>query len=129
MDIKQVENELNIQLPNHYVAFITNNKNDYQLLDGFVFADVEYLIAINKLIGFYGEEKSIKHRLIIGETGGGDFYLINLQDSSDQHVYYFDHEESFEQSYDETNDQWNSNSFEKYDHLNAYLDDIKLLFI
>jgi hypothetical protein len=35
-------------------------------------------------------DKIIKSKLIIGDNGGGDFYLIDLVDKSDERVYVFD---------------------------------------
>lgn len=128
VDLNQIEAELSLQLPPHYVSFISNYNAPGHIFKNFIYTDSEHLIHLNKLIGFYADGKSIKRRLIIGDNGGGDFYLINLKDSTDHRVYYYDHEESVDESYDEESGNWDWDSFESSANLSTHLDDLRQLF-
>lgn len=122
-DIKNIENDLNINLPKHYVDFIQNFKGFQSrdlYLENFIYTDSEYLIQINKLLGFYLTAKFIKKKLFIGENGGGDFYLIDLENPEIEKVYYLDHEESTEKSYNPTTDTWKWDELEFYDNMNDF---------
>lgn len=51
-----------------------------------------------------------------------------LEDASYENVYYFDHEESTENSFDENTGLWNWDSFEKYESLKSYPTEVLSMF-
>jgi hypothetical protein len=112
-DIKEIEAALSIVLPKHYVEFMLDFPIALTLVQeefddsSFFYNNSKYLIKVNSFFGFHGQDKFIKNKLCIGENGGGDYYLINLEDHSDQEVLYLDHEESVEKFYDQEHDTWN----------------------
>ena len=93
--IEKVENALVITLPPHYVEFISTfdglSHSEYDI-GRFLYSEVDLLIEMNLLIGFHTGKKSVGKKLIIGDNGGGDFYMIDLENQSDQRVFFFDHE-------------------------------------
>jgi hypothetical protein len=97
IDLRKIENALGIALPPHYTSFMQQFEGfsieDGGLLDSFIYTDADHLIQINQLRRFYLTETPVKHKLIIGDNGGGDYYLIDLQNPLDERVNYFDHEE------------------------------------
>ncbi|RAW01823.1 SMI1/KNR4 family protein [Pseudochryseolinea flava] len=129
-DIQKIEQALLLKLPEHYVAFIEKFEGftgEDGILEGFVYANADELITKNLRVGFHTTEKTIKHKLIIGENGGGDFYLIDLQDHGDESVYYYDHEESHEH-YDEETQTWDWKSFEFDKNLSSHVDNLRVVF-
>lgn len=97
IDFRKIEDALGIELPQHYVSFMRQFRGfaieDAGLVDNFIYKDTDQLIQVNRISGFYSTEKPIKKKLIIGDNGGGDYYLIDLQHAADERVHYFDHEE------------------------------------
>ena len=99
-EIHKIEFELGITLPTHYTSYLTNFPPE--LLDlknqlgelTFIFDRVEQIIIINQALGFHKHNKSIKKKFCIGSNGGGDFYLIDLDNMNNERIYYYDHEES-----------------------------------
>jgi|JI10StandDraft_1071094.scaffolds.fasta_scaffold1104549_1 hypothetical protein len=121
--IKKIEDELGVKLPPHYITFLIDFdglKSSEVDLSIFLYNDPETVIEINRLIGFYSNTTLIKYKLIIGENGGGDYYLIDLNNPDDLRVIFFDHEESFENNYDNSKDTWNWEGFEFYQDIAAY---------
>ena len=83
---------------------------------------------MNKLVGFHLTDKIIKNKLIIGDNGGGDFYLIDLIDKADQRVYVFDHEETIENCFDSIKGTFDWDKFDKYDTVDSYRISIQEMF-
>jgi hypothetical protein len=127
-DIANIENELRVKLPSHYISFILAYKSNGFEFDNFLYTDPAIMIQMNRLVGFYGEDKIIKKRLIIGDNGGGDYYLINLEDQADRRVYVYDHEESVEKSYNKESQTWQWESVESYSTLENYKTELNRLF-
>jgi hypothetical protein len=98
IDFGKIEGALGVKLPQHYVSFMRQFKGfaieDAGLVDNFIYKDTDKLIRVNRSSGFHLTEKPIKKKLIIGDNGGGDYYLIDLQHAVDERVHYFDHEAS-----------------------------------
>ena len=97
IDFRKIEDALGVKLPPHYVAFMQKFKGfaieEAGLIDNFIYRDTDHLVKANRAAGFYSTEKPLKKKLIVGDNGGGDFYLIDLQNTADERVHYFDHEE------------------------------------
>ncbi|KXX71141.1 SMI1/KNR4 family protein [Flammeovirga sp. SJP92] len=133
-DIRKIELELNIELPQHFIDYITNYPIELTKLKTmlgellFLYDDPEQLISINQYLGFYGSEKLIKQKLCIGENGGGDYYLINLKELSDEKVYFWDHEESTERFYNEKTDTWEWEKLEFSKNLKEHEKEILEIF-
>lgn len=130
-EIKRIEKELSIDLPGHYATFLSN-------FDGLSTPDVNIghllysraddLIEMNRMIGFHLTDKIIKNKLIIGDNGGGDFYIIDLVDKSDETVYVFDHEETVENCFDEAKGTFDWDRFDKYETIDNYRISIQEMF-
>ena len=133
-DIKRVEEALGVRLPAHYVSFLMEFKGykeakGYQTgMDRFIYSDADILIEMNQLMGFHSDDKIIQHKLVIGENGGGDFYLIDLKDPDDKNVYFFDHEESIENSYNSKTREWDWPALECYETMGHYKASVEELF-
>lgn len=132
MTIKEIEiiNEsLKIDLPRFYVKYMLNfpeiMKKIHNLYEGPTYSNFynnyEDLIRINKILGFYNESKFIKNMFCIGENGGGDFVLIDLNNKVEK-VFCFDHEEIV------SNNEFNISNLEYYSSLDEYLDSIIEIF-
>jgi hypothetical protein len=85
-------------------------------------------IEMNRVIGFHLTEKIIKNKLIIGDNGGGDFYLIDLVDKSNETVYVFDHEETVENCFDDAKGTFDWDRFDKYETVDSYRISIRKMF-
>jgi hypothetical protein len=121
-EVTQIETELDIKLPQHYVDFILRFPGLVRSeidVSHFLYSSADQLIETNIMMGFHSDMKIIKHKLIIGDNGGGGFYLIDLRNPADERVYIFDHEESTALSVD---------SFEYYETLESYLENISQMF-
>lgn len=133
-DIRKIEQALEIELPSHYVNYITNIPPTLMELKSqlgellFLFDNPEQLISLNQHLGFYRSDKFIKQKLCIGENGGGDYYLIELNTSTDQRVYFLDHEESVENHYDQETDTWFWENLEFSNNLKEHEADILNMF-
>ena len=127
VDIKAIEQALSIQLPSHYINFMAGYQPESAHMGSVIYTDAGQLIAFNKKLGFYGTEKSIKHRYVIGGEGG-DWYLISLDNPDDTRVFYFDHEASVEECYDEATGSWDWDAFESNENLPAVLEELMPLF-
>lgn len=130
-EIKRIEKELSIGLPTHYATFLSKFEglNNFEVDIGhFLYSSAEDLIEMNKLVGFHLSDKIIKNKLIIGDNGGGDFYLIDLINKADQTVYLFDHEETVENCFDNTKGTFDWDKFDKYDTVDSYRISIQEMF-
>ncbi|WP_338763220.1 SMI1/KNR4 family protein [Bernardetia sp. ABR2-2B] len=135
-DIKEIEALFNIQLPIFYTSFITNYpKILTEILVQYedktysnCYDSKEELIRINQLLGFYGEDKFIKHKFCIGENGGGDYYLIDINNSTNEKIYVIDHEESAELYYDSSTDTWNWENVDSFNGMAEFSNFILSLF-
>ena len=122
-DIRKIEQELEINLPGHYIKYITNLPTVLTELKEqlgelpFLYDNPEQLILLNQHLGFHRSDKFIKHKLCIGENGGGDYYLIDLNVSTNEKVYLLDHEESVENYYNKETDTWEWESLEFCENL------------
>ena len=127
-EIQRIEIELGIDLPTHYVTFLSKFeglKNTEIDIGHFLYSSAEDLIEMNKLIGFHLTDQIIKNKLIIGDNGGGDFYLIDLVDKSDETVYLFDHEETVENCFDKAKGTFDWDKFDKYETVDSYRTNIQ----
>lgn len=133
-DIKRVEQELKVKLPDHYIEYVTSIPSKVIGIKKqlgyfpFLFDNPEEIITVNQHLGFYDTSKFIKHKLCIGENGGGDYYLIDLNEVTNQKVYFFDHEESVDNYY---NKETNTLEFEKLDFsgdLKAHINEVLEIF-
>jgi hypothetical protein len=97
-------------------------------IENFLYSSADRLIEINRTVGFYSDTQIIKKKLIIGDNGGGDFYLLDLVDPSDKRVYIFDHEESVENNFNTKTKTWNWGGFEHYENLESYKRSLQELF-
>ena len=135
-EISQIENSLAIKLPDYYIEFMGNHSfspmdpdNPYLAMrNNFLINNPAYLIDLNKLLKFHQGNGFIQNRFCIGENGGGDFYLINLEDFTDEAVYLFDHEESVENHYNSETKEWDWNELRVYESLTEYTEFIEELF-
>lgn len=134
--ITKIEAKLGISLPVHYVTFLMNfaglKKTDTLdanfFYEDFIYATPEHIIEINEMMGFHLNDKIVKNKLIIGDNGGGDYYLIDLKDHADKKVYYLDHEESIENNFNEKTNTWNWDGLECYETLDNYKKEIEEMF-
>lgn len=135
-DIEKIEFELSIILPSHYVSFVLEFPNVLKIVhDKFedstfsqFYDNSDRLIELNNLLRLHWPDKLIKNRFCIGESGCGDYFLINLEDPFDTKVYLFDHEECAETCYDENNDIWHWDRFPQYENINAYEESILMIY-
>ena len=133
-DIREIELTLGITLPDHFINYIIPYPQSLTLLKErmghmfFIYDNSQQLILMNQMLGVHGSEKYIKHKLAIGENGGGDYYFIDLQNPKDQKVYFYDHEESTENYYDPERDEWQWHKLEFYANLKAYEEDLLSMF-
>ena len=134
-DLTQIETALAIKLPAHYclfmLAFPTELTTIHQEFEDEHYAhfmnEANKIIALNQLLGCYGEDKMIKRKLCIGENGGGDYYLIDLHEHQNETVYYFDHEEAADH-YNQTTARWNWEAFAAHPNLIAYQQELITMF-
>jgi hypothetical protein len=122
-EIKRIEKALSVELPKHYVTFLSTFEelNNLEVDIGhFLYASADDVIGMNEAIGFHLHGKIIKNKLIIGDNGGGDYYLIDLVHQSDEKVYVFDHEETVEKCLDNMSGEFEWSKFDKYDSLDSY---------
>ncbi len=130
-EIKRIEKELDVELPHHYVTFLLgfNGLNNPEIdIENFLYPNPDHLIEMNRMIGFYSDSKIIKRKLIIGDNGGGGFYLIDLVNPNDKRVYIFDHEESVENNFDKKTETWNWEGLEHYETLERYKNSLQEMF-
>lgn len=80
------------------------------------------------MLGFHLNDKIIKRKLIIGDSGGGNFYLIDLANPSDERVFVLDHEEGIENNFNEETETLNWEKFDNYDTLESYRRGLKEMF-
>lgn len=121
-EIRRVEKELGTNVPVHYAKFLSTFEglnNSEADISHFLYSSPDHLIEMNQMVGFHLQDKIVKNKLIIGDNGGGDFYLINLIDASDEAVYVFDHEEA-ENFFDKKKGAFDWGRFEKYDTVESY---------
>jgi hypothetical protein len=130
-EIQRIERELSIDLPAHYVTFLLKfeglNNPEFDI-GHLLYSSAEDLIEMNKLAGFHLTDKIIKNKFIIGDNGGGDFYLIDLINKADQTVYVLDHEETVENCFDNTRGTFEWDKFDKYDTVDSYRISIQEMF-
>lgn len=122
-EIKRIQKELGVDLPPHYATFLSTFEgliNPEINIGNLLYASADDVIEMNRLMGFYLNDKIIKSKLIIGDNGGGDFYLIDLVDKSDERVYVFDHEETVEKCFDKKKGSFDWTVFDKYDTVESY---------
>jgi hypothetical protein len=130
-EIKRIEKELGVELPEHYVKFLlhfSGLKNEEVDIENFLYSNPDQSIEMNRMIGFYSNSKIIKKKLIIGDNGGGGFYLIDLVNPNDKKVYVFDHEESVENYFDEKTETWNWGGLEHHETLESYKNTLEAMF-
>ena len=127
LDFKNIEKALKITLPEHYTKAIAKYLKGTTYPENFIITDTSYFIEINQMLGFYGADKVVKHMLVIGENGGGDYYLINLKAPADQHIYVFDHEEVSE-SIDPDTGEIDWEAMEPYESFDELLEEISSIF-
>jgi len=95
-DVKRIEKETGISLPQHYVDLVVNYPDelaeteapDYGLLD-----DPDEVIRANRDVreqGYFGEQWPLQY-FIIGQNGCGDYYVI-LHEGTAFSVGFADHE-------------------------------------
>jgi hypothetical protein len=110
-DIKLINTTIGIQLPNHYVSFMLQfPKELHDLLSPYddvigncLQNNESVLIRLNTSLNCYNSSGFIKNKFAIGEDGCGNYYFIDLVQSQNEKIYFFDHE-----SYDSnlTNIDW-----------------------
>jgi len=130
-EIKRIEEELGVDLPSNYVTFLSTFKglNNPEIDIGhLLYSSPDDLIEMNKMVGFHLNDKIMKGKLIIGDNGGGDFYLIDLIDKSDETVYVFDHEETIENCFDKEKGTFDWARFDRYDTVDRYRTSIQEMF-
>jgi hypothetical protein len=135
-EITQVEKSLEIKLPSYYIDFMGDypfSKMDIdspylEMRNNFLINDPAYLTDLNENLKFHQDNGYIQNRFCIGENGGGDFYLINIQNLSDKAVYLFDHEESAENHYNPETKEWDWAQLKVFDSLAEYSEWIGELF-
>ncbi|MBL7839545.1 MAG: SMI1/KNR4 family protein [Cyclobacteriaceae bacterium] len=130
-EIQRIQKELGVDLPAHYAIFLLKFEgvdNPEFDLGHLLYSSAEHLIVMNKRVGFYLSDKIIKNKLIIGDNGGGDYYLIDLVDKSDETVYVFDHEETVENCFDKVKRTFDWDKFDKYDTVDSYRASIQEMF-
>lgn len=130
-EIKKIEEELNLDLPAHYTTFLLKFEglnNPEVNIEHFLYSSADDLIEMNKMVRFHLNDKIIKNKLIIGDNGGGDFYLIDLVDKSDKTVYVFDHEETIEHCFNIENKSFEWSKSDKYATIESYRTSILEMF-
>jgi hypothetical protein len=130
-EIKRIERELGIELPSHYQTFLSTfeglNNSEVDIAH-MLYSGADHIIEINRLVGFHKNDKMIKNKLIIGDSGGGDVYLIDLVDKSNETVYVFDHEETVENCFDKDKRTFDWDRFDRYDTVDRYRTSIQEMF-
>ena len=97
-EVDELEDDLGVEIPDHYRDFLTRFPEelsaakkpsgrlvDFQLLD----TRKKIVRANNSIWDALAEQ--IEDRIVIGEDGGGNCYLID-SDDSDPSVYFWSHE-------------------------------------
>ncbi|WHI46443.1 SMI1/KNR4 family protein [Microbulbifer sp. VAAF005] len=94
MNFKEIEESLDIELPQSYKEFISNYP-DMLLADGFWAAEVELLNNQNRLVEL---NRFVRLHLdielsyfLIGGSGCGDYYFIDISDEESP-VYFWNHD-------------------------------------
>jgi hypothetical protein len=126
-----IEKKLGINLPRHYISFLLDFEGIKHLeldLGNFLYNTPDEVVNMNQVVGFYANSNTIKNKLVVGDNGGGDFYLIDLLNPNDKKVYVFDHEESFENNFDRVTNSWNWAGFEYYNSLKSYKKKLEEIF-
>ena len=123
-EIQKIHKRLAISLPQHHVNFLLafEGFGKYNEIDisNFLYADADVTVKMNQRFGFYRGDKVITNKFIIGDNGGGDLYLIDLNNPADERVFVFDHEEF--------SGQLNLESLKYYDTIAAYRKSLEELF-
>ena len=130
-EINRIEKELSVDLPQHYTTFLSTFEglNNPELDIGqLLYSNADDLIEMNRIVGFHLNDKIIKGKLIIGDNGGGDFYLIDHIDKSDETVYVFDHEETVEKCFDAEKGTFDWSKFDQYDTVESYQNSVQEMF-
>lgn len=100
-DIEKIETQLSIKLPGHYISFVLDFPKALTAIQtafedpasSAFYNNAQPLILLNEHLRFHTTETFIKKMFCIGENGGGDYHLINLENPADEQVHIFDHEE------------------------------------
>lgn len=133
-DFDKIQQELQIKLPAHYIKFMENPSGAFVQLKAlaphqpFLYEHAEELIKINQHLGFHGSDTFIKQRLCIGDNGGGDFYLIDLQTPDDPRVFLLDHEETVAIAYDAATDTWDWDQVEYAENISTHINETLEMF-
>lgn len=130
-EIERIEEELGVELPGHYLTFLSSFEglsNSEFDIGHMLYSRADQIIEMNQSVGFHKNDKIIKNKLIIGDSGGGNFYLIDLVDKSNETIYVFDHEETVENCFDREKGDFDWSRFDKYDTLNSYRIAIREMF-
>lgn len=130
-EIERIEKELGINLPPHYTTFLSTFEglNSFEVdISHLLYSNADAVIQINKMLGFHLTGKIISNKLIIGDSGGGDFYLIDLVDKTNEAVYVFDHEETVENCFDKRTGTFHWHRLDKYDTVESYRISILQMF-
>lgn len=114
-EINKIEVELGVGLPQHYKHFLLNYPKELLGLgsphNGVTWLELKNqaddIIKTNKEIGCYLDNGVIYNKLCIGESGGGDYYFIDLINKDDTKIYFIDHECSYYDHYNEETNEWN----------------------
>ena len=132
-DIQELESKLKIKLPKYYVSYVLSFPDVLSLIhDKYedssysnFYDDAEHLVRINL---FLSKNTIFNKKFCIGDNGGGDFFLVDLANHENEKVYCFDHEESVEEHYDDTNGTLNWEALDSYQNLEAYKNSILNIF-
>ena len=111
-DLRKIESELQISLPDHYRIFhLTKSSLIRKLRETdscptdntiSVATDADYIIEINRFSGLPTNEGLARNKFAIGGDGCGSTSLIDIQDHSNETVYFIPHDEyPFEEIFDE----------------------------
>lgn len=98
MNLKFIESELNISLPDFYHSAIKNYPfkaiDDLDFVEDSLVRDAKWIIKNNTELRsstFFGKEWP-HHYFVCGHDGFGNFFFLNLNEN-DQTIYFADHEE------------------------------------
>jgi len=96
-DLAKIETELDIELPDYYRAFVQNYPplllaipNGPYLCE--LSNSAENVIQLNRLVRTFNSFEWPDEYLVIGESGCGDYYAIDIDDE-DSSVYLWNHEQ------------------------------------
>lgn len=133
-DLKKIQGELNISLPDHYRIFHetksflikelreTDSCPEDDTLS--IATDADYIIKINRFSGLPSNEGPARNKFAIGGDGCGSTSLIDLQDHFNETVYFIPHDEyEFEEIFDEEkNDfRWDHKGLTVANNLEEYI--------